>query len=54
MFIVTIDSTMMNVAISAIVDDLDTTLGAVQAGIAIYSLVMAAFIRRLGVRLRSL
>lgn len=43
MFIVTIDSTMMNVAISAIVDDLDTTLDAVQAGIAIYSLVMAAF-----------
>ena len=43
MFIVTIDSTMMNVAISAIVDDLGTTLGAVQAGISIYSLVMAAF-----------
>ncbi len=42
-FIVAIDSTMMAVAIGAIVVDLNTTIGAVQAGIAVYSLIMAAF-----------
>ncbi len=43
MFIVVLDSTMMNVAISAIVDDLDTNVSAVQGGISLYSLVMASF-----------
>lgn len=44
MFIVVVDSTMMNVAISQIVKDLKTDLGSVQAAISIYSLVMAALI----------
>lgn len=43
MFIVTVDSTMMNVAIPTIVDELGTTIGSVQAGVAVYSLVMASF-----------
>ncbi|MGM0718279.1 MAG: MFS transporter [Halobacteriota archaeon] len=42
MFIAVIDSTLMNVAIPAIVSDLDTTVPVVQGAIAIYSLVMAA------------
>ena len=42
MFIVVVDSTMMTVAISAIVADLNTQVGAVQAAISVYSLVMAA------------
>jgi MFS family permease len=41
MFIV-VDSTMMNVAISAIVRDLKTNVTAVQGAISIYSLVMAS------------
>jgi MFS family permease len=44
MFIAVIDSTMMNVAIPAIVADLDTTVTVVQGAIAFYSLVMAALI----------
>jgi MFS family permease len=43
MFIVTVDSTMMNVAIPTIVDELGTTIGSLQAGVAVYSLVMASF-----------
>jgi len=42
MFIAVIDSTLMNVAVPAIVSDLDTTVPVVQGAIAIYSLVMAA------------
>lgn len=42
MFIAVIDSTLMNVAIPAIVSDLDTTVPVVQGAIAVYSLVMAA------------
>ena len=42
MFIAVIDSTLMNVAIPAIVSDLDTTVPVVQGAIAAYSLVMAA------------
>ena len=34
---------MMNVAISAIVEDLNTTVSGVQAAITIYALVMASF-----------
>lgn len=44
MFIAVIDSTLMNVAIPAIVEDLDTTVTVIQGAIAFYSLVMAALI----------
>ncbi len=43
MFIMTIDTTMMNVSISALVADLDTTVEGIQFAIALYALVMAAF-----------
>lgn len=42
MFVAVIDSTLMNVAIPAIVSDLNTTVPVVQGAIAVYSLVMAA------------
>ncbi|MGI9516843.1 MAG: MFS transporter [Pirellulaceae bacterium] len=42
MFIVVVDSTMMTVAVPTIVNDLDTSVSAVQSVIAMYSLVMAA------------
>ena len=42
MFIVIVDSTMMNVAVPTIVKDLDTNVSAVQGVIAMYSLVMAS------------
>ena len=42
MFIVVVDSTMMNVAVPTIVNDLSTSVTAVQSVIALYSLVMAA------------
>ncbi|WP_435358493.1 MFS transporter [Haloarchaeobius sp. DFWS5] len=44
MLIVVIDTSMMTVAISAIVADLDTSVTAVQAAISLYALVMAAFV----------
>ncbi|MDH3674132.1 MAG: MFS transporter [Anaerolineae bacterium] len=44
MFIIVIDTTIMNVSISALVEDLNTTVGGVQAAISIYALVMASFI----------
>jgi MFS family permease len=37
------DTTAMNVAVSKVVSSLDTTVSGVQAGITIYSLIMAAF-----------
>src|SRR4051794_41865007 len=37
-----LDSSVMNVAISQIVDDLDTTIQGVQTAITLYTLVMAA------------
>lgn len=43
MFILVIDMTMMNVSLSALVNDLNTSVTNVQAAITIYSLVMAAF-----------
>jgi EmrB/QacA subfamily drug resistance transporter len=43
MFIYVIDTTVMNVSISALVEDLDTTVGAVQAAITLYTLTMASF-----------
>jgi MFS family permease len=42
MFIVIVDSTMMNVAVPTIVKDLDTNVSAVQGVIAMYALVMAS------------
>lgn len=41
--ILTLDSTVMNVSISALVKDLDTTISGVQGAITFYTLVMAAF-----------
>lgn len=43
MFIYVIDTTLMNVSISALVEDLNTNVGAVQAAITLYTLTMAAF-----------
>lgn len=42
-FIMTVDTTIMNIAIPSIVDDLGTTVGAVQTAITMYALTMAAF-----------
>lgn len=43
MFIYVVDTTIMNVSISALVGDLDTTVGEVQAAVTLYTLTMAAF-----------
>lgn len=43
MFIYVIDTTIMNVSISALVEDLGTTVGEVQTAITLYTLTMAAF-----------
>ena len=42
-FIMVIDTTIMNVSITALVQDLNTTVPVIQAIIAIYALVMASF-----------
>jgi MFS family permease len=42
-FIMVLDSTVMNVSISQVVADLDTTVSQVQLAITMYTLVMAAF-----------
>lgn len=42
-FVMVLDSTVMNVSISQVVDDLDTTVPMVQLAITAYTLVMAAF-----------
>jgi MFS family permease len=44
MFVFVIDTSFMNVSISAVVQDLDTTVSGVQAAVAIEALVSAAFI----------
>jgi LPXTG-motif cell wall-anchored protein len=44
MFVFVIDTSLMNVSISAVVRDLDTTVSGVQAAVAIEALVSAAFI----------
>ena len=44
MFVFVIDTSFMNVSISAVVNDLDTTVSGVQAAVAIEALVSAAFI----------
>lgn len=42
-FIMTVDTTIMNVSVPTLVEDLNTTVGAVQAAITLYALVMASF-----------
>ena len=42
-FVMFLDTTMMNVAITDIVNDLDTSISTVQGAISLYALVMAAF-----------
>lgn len=44
MFVLVVDTSFMNVSISAVVDDLDTTVSNVQSAIALEALVSAAFI----------
>ena len=44
MFVFVIDTSLMNVSISAVVRDLDTTASGVQSAIALEALVSAAFI----------
>jgi MFS family permease len=41
-FVMVLDSTVMNVSISQVVSDLDTTVSAMQAAITFYTLTMAA------------
>jgi EmrB/QacA subfamily drug resistance transporter len=44
MFVLVVDTSLMNVSISAVVEDLDTTVSNLQAAIALEALVSAAFI----------
>ena len=44
MFVFVIDTSLMNVSIAAVVEDLDTTVSGVQSAVAIEALVSAAFI----------
>ncbi|GHH66610.1 MFS transporter [Promicromonospora soli] len=44
MFVLVVDTSLMNVSISAVITDLDTTAGGVQSAIALEALVSAAFI----------
>jgi len=44
MFVLVVDTSLMNVSISAVVRDLDTTVSAVQSAIALEALISAAFI----------
>ena len=44
MFVLVVDTSLMNVSISAVVDDLDTTVSGVQSAIALEALVSASFI----------
>ena len=44
MFVFVIDTSLMNVSISAVVDDLDTTVSGVQSAVTLEALVSAAFI----------
>ncbi|MFQ5920248.1 MAG: hypothetical protein ACE5I4_09445, partial [Thermoplasmata archaeon] len=41
-FIVVLDTTMMTVAVPQIAEDLNTSVGGVQAGIALFAMVMAS------------
>lgn len=42
-FIITVDTTIMNVSVPQLVEDLDTTVGSVQAAITLFALIMASF-----------
>ena len=44
MFVLVVDTSLMNVSISAVVKDLDTTVSSVQSAIALEALISAAFI----------
>src|SRR5689334_2012182 len=44
MFVLVVDTSLMNVSISSVVDDLGTTVSGVQGAIALEALVSAAFI----------
>jgi len=44
MFVLVVDTWLMNVSIAAVVRDLDTTVSGVQSAIALEALVSAAFI----------
>src|SRR6187401_2946082 len=44
MFVLVVDTSLMNVSISKVVEDLDTTVSSVQSAIALEALVSAAFI----------
>src|SRR5688572_33409426 len=44
MFVLVVDTSLMNVSISAVVEDLDTTASGVQGAIALEALISAAFI----------
>src|SRR6478672_13894675 len=44
MFVLVVDTSLMNVSISKVVEDLDTTVSGVQGAIALEALVSAAFI----------
>src|SRR3954470_17401178 len=44
MFVLVVDTSLMNVSISAVVHDLDTSVSGVQSAIALEALVSAAFI----------
>src|SRR5256886_16125824 len=44
MFVLVVDTSLMNVSIAAVVNDLDTTASGVQSAIALEALVSAAFI----------
>jgi len=44
MFVLVVDTSLMNVSISSVVEDLDTTVSSVQSAIALEALVSAAFI----------
>src|ERR671920_2593165 len=44
MFVLVVDTSLMNVSISAVVEDLDTSVSGVQSAIALEALISAAFI----------
>ena len=44
MFVLVVDTSLMNVSISSVVHDLDTTASGVQSAISLEALVSAAFI----------
>ena len=44
MFVLVVDTSLMNVSISAVVEDVDATVSGVQGAIALEALVSAAFI----------